>query len=410
MAGLRLAAFGFAFLGVIGGHQGAFAQDADTSPDIKPATLDITPIIDGIINPPELSDEAKGAYRAMWEFDAAAYDFPQQLRDDLSQCDNEDAVGMLRAIRECWPVYEFYRLSTSYREARLDYNEIVSDPASTLLQVDAAYGRMASEAQGLREISKFNRYPAQFEVSLPAHLDRFSEFSHSRRFADALADVEEQIAAKHSGKLYLEKGFHNPFLHFSRAEMIAALTRPSPESFLNRDELARPIGHAEAETVFNDAFFDADAKRTMQLGVDPMRALLPGDCDGTDYQGLLRAIRFCEPIYRLYREANLASSSEWRADPSESSRIANLRVIERAQGTDLPAADFFEIVATVQEGAAAYGAGDDKAGDREIAKARAIFDRTQMKFAPDFAQLLDGLRERIENAPDDLETDEAPAL
>lgn len=369
----------------IAANEHALAQD-------EVPTLDITPIIDVIVNPPEPSDAAQAAYRAMAEFDTAAYDFPQEMRDDLSQCHNADAPGMLRAVRECWPVYEFYRVSAPYRKARIAYQEIAADPEATFQQVDAAYDRMVAEAMGLREISKAARYPAQFEVSLPAHFQRFFELSHSRRFAEALADVEEQIAAKHSSKAYLEEGFHNPILHYSRIEMDKALS-PVPDSFLERAELVRPIGPEDTETLFSNAFFDRETGRSMQLGIDPARAVQPDDCDGIDYQGLLRAIRYCEPVFRLYNEASSASSS-WRVDLSDKKRVENRRVIERARQIDLPAADFFELVAQVQEAVAAFGAGDEAQSDRALAEARGLYNSSALDFAPEMLEVIDAMKER----------------
>lgn len=48
-------------------------------------TLEITPIIDAIANPPKPTDEQRVAYDAMIAFDTAGYEFPQAQRDDLSQ-------------------------------------------------------------------------------------------------------------------------------------------------------------------------------------------------------------------------------------------------------------------------------------------------------------------------------------
>lgn len=386
LSGLRSLALGLAVFTSIAANDRALAQD-------EVPTLDVTPIIDAIANPSEPSDAAKAAYQAMAAFDTAAHDFPQEMRDDLSQCDNADAEGMLRAVRECWPVYEFYRVSAPYRKARITYQETAADLDATFQQVDAAYDRMVTEAMGLREISKSARYPAQFEVSLPAHVLRFFRLSHSRKFAEALADVEEQIAAKHSSKAYIEDGFHNPILHYSRIEMSRAIDSSVPYSFLARTELARPIGPEDTETVFANAFFDREAGQSMQLGVDPARAAQPDDCNGIDYQGLLRAIRYCEPIFRLYNKANSASSS-WRVDLSDQERVENLRVIERARQIDLPAADFFELVAHVQEAVAAFGAGEETQGDTALAEARGLYNSGALDFAPEMLEVIDVMKER----------------
>jgi len=122
------------------------------------------------------------------------------------------------------------------------------------------YYVMVAAAQGLREASKDARYPAQFDVSVSAHLNRFCELSHSRQFAEALADVEEQIAGKHNSRLYLQDGFHDPLLHFSRAEMNIAIKQPVPDSVLDQQELARPTSPGDADKVFADAFVGAEGK------------------------------------------------------------------------------------------------------------------------------------------------------
>ena len=122
------------------------------------------------------------------------------------------------------------------------------------------YYVMVAAAQGLREASKDARYPAQFDVSVQAHLKRFCELSHSRQFAEALADVEEQIAGKHNSRLYLQDGFHDPLLHFSRAEMNIAIKQPVPDSVLDQQELARPTSPGDADKVFADAFVGAEGK------------------------------------------------------------------------------------------------------------------------------------------------------
>ncbi len=350
--------------------------------------VDVTPVIDAIANPPQPTAEQRAAHAELMAFDTQAYTFPEAKRADLSQCDNADAAGMLRAVRECWPVYRFYEESADYRQARRAYQALASDPSASFDAVDEAERRMVAAAFRLRDISRDARYPAQFEISVPAHLNRFFALSHDRHFEEALADVEEQIAAQHASKRYRETGTHNVFLHYSRSEMTAAIAATVGDAMLDREELARPVTPSDVRDL-NLAFHSVEQGGFLQLGVDPQRAMRPGDCDGTDYRGLLRAIRYCREAFDLYRRADSASLYQWRLELSEQARIENERLMEQARRSDLPASDFFEFIALMQASVAAYFSGDEAAGASSLSAARALLQRTPVQFAPEMTDLLE---------------------
>lgn len=353
-----------------------------------------------------LSRGEQVSYSDLLSFDTNAHTLPESKRDDFSQCEGEDVAGMLRAVRECWPVYESYRKTQAFREARIPAVALVNDIDADLDVLDAAQTKVLKEALLVSQAIPEPRYPAQFEIAVIAHAVRFNEFSRKRQFQRALDDTNQLISFYHKSKVFRETGLHLGVLHISRVDMNLALERPASESMIDRPNNARSIQFSDLSGDFLGMFIDKEQHppTVLALGVDPARATKPDDCNGRDYAGLLGAILYCAPILELYENTKNASLYEFSFVLDNNNQIEAQRILLRAAQIDSPAADFFALIALISQSVGGYAADDAVMGKTALASARKLIETTELELNGDILTRLKDLPIEVKKAMAQLKT------
>ncbi|WP_108812527.1 hypothetical protein [Sphingorhabdus sp. Alg231-15] len=346
------------------------------------------------------TEEQAVSYNDLLLFDAESYSFPDEKRDDLSQCEGQDLAGMLRAVQTCWPVFQNYRDTKAYRHARAKAVALVNDPDADLEELDKAQADLLTEALLVPQVITEPRYPAQFELAIIAHVIRFKEFSRTRQYQLAREDANRMIGFFHGGKAFRETGLHNGILHLNRVDMNLAIDRPASVDVIERPENIRPIGFADIRSIFEGAFYDTSQKPNaiVSLGVDPERVLKPNDCSGRNYAGLLRAIRFCEPILRLYEDMRATDLRSLPLQLNKTDQIIGNRIVRRAEVSEFPAADFFALFALLSQSGAAYVSGDNEEAERLRVAAQDLLKQSKLDWNEDMSDTLDRLPTLVEEA------------
>lgn len=348
----------------------------------------------------EAAVEEVVSWRDFLLFDADSLSFPMEKRGDLSQCEGQNYAGMLRAVRECWPVFESFRDTKAFRHARAKAVELINDPDTDIDVLDQAQDDLLKEALLVSKLLPEPRYPAQYELAYLAHSARFKQWSRTRQFQRALDDANQLIGALHNGKAFRETGLHNGILHYSRVEMTSAIQRPAADSFIDRPAHARSITFADIQFVFQGAFYDMaeTPPKILPLGVDPAREMRPGDCNGRDFAGLLRALRYCEPVLKLFELTRSSDLIDFPLQPDKFDKIAAKRILTRAERIDAPAADFFALIALTFQSGDAYVAGNNADGAAALARAQRLVEQSELDWDDDVVATLDKLPAMVEEA------------